>query len=122
MFLGFSRDKVSLVATVFFSQAYLFCRNISFFGSLTICLARFVVLSILCSDNLMCDTGIVMLRHQKLCRNSVSMQLLQIDVAIQFLCRESISVGSCCNNVSCIVNIPIATRKFRRDRVLYHLT
>ena len=60
--LGFSRDKVSLVATVFFffsifilSRQSFLCHDRYFFGSLTICPARFVVLSILCRDNLMCD-------------------------------------------------------------------
>ena len=46
------------------------------------------------------------------------MQLLQIGVATQFLYRDSISVGSCCNNVSCIVSISVATRKVCHDRVL----
>ena len=46
-----------------------------------------------------------MLRHRQLCRDSVSLQLHQIGVATQFVCRDNISVGSCCNNVSCIVDI-----------------
>ena len=62
--------------------------------------------------------GIVMLRHRKLCHDSVSVQLIQIGVTTQFLCRENISVGSCCNNVSCIVSISVETRKVCRDRVL----
>ena len=49
------------------------------------------------------------------------MQLLQIGVAAQLVCRDSISVGSCCNNVSCIVSISIATKKVYRDRVLLPL-
>ena len=54
LLFGFSRDKVSLVATVFFSSSYSFCHDRSFFGSLIICLVRSVVLSVLCRDNLMC--------------------------------------------------------------------
>ena len=59
-----------------------------------------------------------MLQHQKLCRDSISMQLLQIGVVTQFLCRDSIFVGSCCNNVSCIFSISVEIRKVCRDRVL----
>ena len=62
-----------------------------------------------------------MYRHRQLCHNSVSVQLLQIDVATQFLCRDNISVGSCCNNVSFIVSIPIVTKKVCRDKVLSSL-
>ena len=54
LLLGFSRYKVSLVATIFFSSTYSFCRDISFFSSLTIFFARYDVLSVLCRDNLMC--------------------------------------------------------------------
>ena len=46
------------------------------------------------------------------------MQLLQIGVATQFLYRNNISVGSCCNNVSCIVSISVLTKKVYRNRVL----
>ena len=53
--LGFSRNKIPLVVIVLFSSACSFCHDKSFFGSLTICLTRSVVLSILCRDNLMCD-------------------------------------------------------------------
>ena len=63
-------------------------------------------------------TGIVMLRHRELCRDSVSVKLLQIGVMTLLLCRNSISVGSCCNNVSCIVSISIVTRKVYCDKVL----
>ena len=66
-------------------------------------------------------TRIVMLRHRQLYRDSVYVQLLQIGVATQFVCRDNISVGSCCNNVSCIVNIYVATRKVCRNRVLSQL-
>ena len=55
-----------------------------------------------------------MLRH---CFGAAS----SICVATQFLSRDSISIGSCCNSVSCIVSIPIATRKVCHDRVLSSL-
>ena len=48
------------------------------------------------------------------------MKLLQICVVTQFLCRYSISIGSCCNNVSCIVSIPqvcVATQFLCRDSI-----
>ena len=53
-----------------------------------------------------------------LCRDSVSVQLLQIGVVAQFICCDIIFVGSCYKNVSCIVTISVATRKVYRDRVL----
>ena len=59
-----------------------------------------------------------MLRRRQLFRDSVSVQLIQIGVATQFLCHDSISVGSCCNNVSCIVIISVVTRKVCHDKVL----
>ena len=62
-----------------------------------------------------------MLRHRQLCRDSASVQLLEIGVGTQFLCRDNISVGSCCNNVSCIVSIFVTTRKVCRDKVLLPL-
>ena len=50
------------------------------------------------------------------------MQLLQIGVANQFLCRDNISLyGSCCNTVTCIVRISVAAQKVCRDRVLLPL-
>ena len=80
----FSCDKVSVVATVIFSSAYLLYRDKPFFGYLKICLARSVVLSILCHDNLMCvywnsyvATLTIVLPHylcaafSNLCRNPV---------------------------------------------------
>ena len=63
-----------------------------------------------------------MLRHPQLCCDSVSMQLLQIGVATQFVCRDSISVGSCCNNVSRIVDIFVVTKKVYHDKSCHHLT
>ena len=99
LLLGFSRDKVSLVATVFFSLAYSFYRDRVSFVATNISLALqqstfqglsfylFYVAIILCVV-----TGIVMLRHRKLCQYSVSMQLLQIGVVTQFLCLNSMSV------------------------------
>ena len=37
-------------------------------------------------------TGIVMLRHRQLCRDSAYVHLLQIGVATEFLCCNSMSV------------------------------
>ena len=106
---------------IFFSSAYSLsklCCDRSFFGSLTICLERYVVLSALCRDNVKCGYWNI---------------YCDIDscVVIVFLCsffklvsRPSFYVAtaclfsSCCNNVSCIVSIPIATRKVCRYRVL----
>ena len=80
LLLGFHHDRVSLVVLVFFYSAYSFCRDRYFFISLTICLAK-----VCCSTH-------SMPRHRQLCCDRVSMQLLQIGFAIQFLCRDSISV------------------------------
>ena len=56
LLLGFSHDKVSLVAIVFFSSAYSFyCDRVS------------SIATILCVV-----TGIFMLRHQQLCCDNVS--------------------------------------------------
>ena len=41
-----------------------------------------------------------------------------ICVTTKFLCHDGISVSSCCNSVSCIVNIPVTTRKVCCNRVL----
>ena len=96
----------------------LFFHDRSFFGSLTLCSTRSVVLSILCHDvliygywNIFVATLTIMLQH---CFCAASSNC----VATQFLCRDSISVGSCCNNVSFIVCIPVATRKVCHNRVL----
>ena len=99
-------------------QSFL-CRDRSFFGSLTICLAKFVFLIILCHDNLMCGSlnsyvatsTILSLRSfcatsSNWCRNLV------------FMSRQHFCFGSYCNNVSCIVRISIVTQKVCRDRVL----
>ena len=59
-----------------------------------------------------------MLRHRQLCSDIVPVQLLQIYVVTQFLCCDNISNGSCCSNVSCIVSIPVETKKVCHDRVL----
>ena len=55
---------------------------------------------------------------EQLCYDIVYVQLLQNCVATQFLCRDNISVGSCCNNVSCSVSIPVTIRNVYHDRVL----
>ena len=90
-----------------------------FFGSLTICLAKSVVLTVLCRDNLMCGslnsyvaTSTILLRQSfyaassNWCRDPV------------FMSRQHFYFGSCCNTVSCIVRIFVATQKVCRDRVL----
>ena len=53
-FLG--RDSILFFSIFILSRQSFLCRDISFFGSLTICLAKFVVLIILCRDNLMCGS------------------------------------------------------------------
>ena len=47
-------QQYSFLQHIHFVATEFLCRDISFFGSLTICLARSVVLSVLCRDNLMC--------------------------------------------------------------------
>ena len=100
------------------SQQGFLCRDRSFFGPLTLCPTRSVILSILCRDvliygywNIDVGTLTIVLRH---CFYEASSNC----VATQFLCCDSISVDYCCNNVFCIVCSPIATRKVCRDRVL----
>ena len=112
-----SRQYLFLQHFILSRQSFL-CRDRSFFGSLTLCPTRFVVLSFLCVDTLMCGywniyitTLTIVLRHC-LCAASSNC------VVTQFLCHDSNSVGSCCNNVSCIVSIPVATRKLYLDIVL----
>ena len=51
-FLG--RYSIIFFSIIILSRQRKFYRDRSFFGSLTICLARFVVLSVLCRNNLMC--------------------------------------------------------------------
>ena len=51
-FLG--RDNILFFIIFILSRQSFLCRDRSFFGSLTICLARSIVLSVLCRDNLMC--------------------------------------------------------------------
>ena len=53
-FLG--RDIILFFSIFILSQQSFLCRNRSFFGSLTICLAKSVVLTFLCRDNLMCGS------------------------------------------------------------------
>ena len=93
------------IAIVFVVSVCLFRRDRSFFGSLTLYPTRSVVLSILCRDILMCvywnnyvATLTIVLQH---CFCTTSSKL----------CRDSISIVSCCNNVSCIVSIPVAIGK-----------
>ena len=100
-------------------QGFLCCDR-SFFGSLTFFPARSVVLSILCRNaliygywNIYVATLTIVLQH---CFCAASLNC----VMTQFLCRDSISVRSYCNNVSCIVCILVTTRKVYRNRVLSH--
>ena len=95
------------------------CHDRSFFGSLTICLAKSAVLTVLCRDNLMCGslnsyvaTSTILLR-QSFC--VVSSNWCHDPV---FMLQQHLCFGSCCNNVSCIVRISVATQKVCRDRVL----
>ena len=74
LLLAFRHDRVSLVARIFFSSAYSLCHDKSFFGSLTICLAKSVVLTVLCRDNIMCGS----------LNSSIAMST--IFVATEFLC------------------------------------
>ena len=109
-FLG--RDNICFFIIFILSRQSFLCCDIYFFGSLTICPVRSVILSILCCDNLMCvywnnyvATSTIVSRH---CFYAASSNL----------CQDSISVGSCCNNVSYIVSISVVTRKVCHDRVL----
>ena len=103
---------------VILSRQGFLCRDRSFFGSFTLCPTTYVILSILCHDILMCVYWNNYVATLTMCCDIVSVQLLQNCVVTQFLCHDSISVSSCCNNVSYIVNIPVATRKVCRDKVL----
>ena len=105
--LGFSSDKASVVTTVIVSSTYLFCHDIYFFGSLTIYLARFVVLSVLCLDN--CVATLF------LCSFFKFVSRPSFYVATTFLLFLITTM------FSCIVNIPVATRNVCRDRVLLPL-
>ena len=112
-----SRQYLFLQHFILSQQGFL-CRDKSFFGSLTLCPARSVVLSILCHDaliygycNIYVATLTIVLRH---CFYAASSNC----VATHFLCHDNISIGSYCNNVSCIVCIPVTTKKVYRDRVL----
>ena len=110
LLLGFRCDRVSLVVAVFFSSAYSFCRDRSFFVSLTIYLAKSVVLPVPCRNNLMCGslnsyvaTSTILLQQSfyaaslNCCRNRV------------FMSRQHFCFGSCCNIVFCIIRISIVT-------------
>ena len=112
------RDGICFFSIFILSQQIFLCRDRSFFGSLTLCSARSIILSILCHNNIMCvcwnsyvTTLTIVLRHcfyidsSNLCRDLV-------------LCRDSISFGSCCNNVLCIVSIFVAIKKVCCDRIL----
>ena len=64
------RDSICFFSIFILSQQSFLCHNKSFFGSLTLCPARSVSLSILCRDSLMCvywnnyvATLTIVLRH-----------------------------------------------------------
>ena len=62
--------------------------------------------------------GIVMLRHRHLCRDSISVQVLQMVLRPSFFVATAFLFGFYCNNVSYIISISIAARKIFRYRVL----
>ena len=79
LLLGFSHDKVPLVAKVFFSLAYSLCRDrvSSVMTDLSLalqqsCLQGLSFYPFYFSTILCVVTGIVMLRHWQLCRDNVS--------------------------------------------------
>ena len=118
LLLGFNRNKVSLVTTVFFSSAYSFCRDRSFFGSLTICIARFVLLSSLCHDNLMCGYWNICCDIDICVATMFLWSFFKLVSQPSFYVAITTLFASYCNNVSCIVSISVATRKVCRDRFL----
>ena len=93
-------------------QSFLCCDR-SFFGSLIICLAKSVVVTVLCCDNLMCGsfnsyvtTSTILLRQSfyaassNLCRDSISVLVLvatQFLVLLEFLSRprKFVSIEFC---------------------------
>ena len=121
LLLGFSRDKVSLVATIFFSSEYSFyklCRDRSFFGYLTICLARSVVLSALCHYNLKYGYWNICFNIDNCVTTVFMCSFFKLVSRPNFYVATTCLFGSCCNNVSCVVRIFVATRKVCRDKVL----
>ena len=119
LLLGFRCERVFLVATVIFSSTYSFSCDRSFFGSLTLCLANSVILTILCRNNLMCGswnsyvaTSTIALRQCFLC------SFFKLVLRSGFYVATAFLFGSCCNDVYCIVSISVATRKVCRNRVL----
>ena len=116
-FLG--RDNIIFFSIFILSRQSFLYRNRSFFGSLIIYLARPSVQSVLCRDNLMCGswnsyvaTSTIVSRQCFLCSFFKLVSQPSFYVATAFL------FGSCCNDVSCIVSISIATRKVCHNRVL----
>ena len=104
------------------SRKSFLCRDKSFFGSLTLCTTRSVVLSILCHDTLMCGCWniyvailTIVLRHFFCTASSNCVTTHFFYVMTAFL------LVLCCNNVSCIVSILVGTKKVCCDRVLSSL-
>ena len=116
-------------------QSFLCCDR-SFFDSLTICLAKSVVLTFLCRDNLMCGSLnsyvaidnfccdnilffsiFIMLRQSFLCCDRSFFDSLTIclakSVVLTFLCRDNLMCGS--------LNSYVAIDNFCRDIVFVQL-
>ena len=118
--LSFLGHGSILFFTIFIlSRQSFLCCNRSFFGSSTICRSNSIVLTVLCYDNLMCGslnsyvaTSTILLRQSfyaassNWCRDPF------------FMSQQHFCFGSCCNTVSCIVRISVATQKVCRDRFL----
>ena len=120
LLLGFRRDSILFFSIFIMSRLSFLCHDRSFFGSLTICLAKSAVLTVLCCDNLMCGsmnsyvaTSTIFLSRQSYCAASSNWCRDQF-----FMTRQHFCFGSCCNNVSYIVRIYVATKKVCCDRVL----
>ena len=116
-FLG--RDNIRFFSIFIMSRQSFLCRDRSFFGSLKICLAKPIILTVICRNNLMCGslnsyvtTSTIFVVIKFLCS---FFKLVSLPV---FMSRQHFCFGSCCNNVSCIVRISVATQKVYRYRVL----
>ena len=113
-YAAFCRNNISLSSMFTLSRQGFLCCDRSFFGSLTLCPIRFVVMSILCCDILTCvywnnyvATLTIVLRHclcaasSKLCCDPVSMSrqhfcwflLQQCFLYCQHSCRDQESLS-----------------------------
>ena len=131
-------DFVLLLASV--ATSYCCCNDLLPFSMITLLQQNF-----LCRDSILCissnnyvTTSIIMSQHSfsaasaSWCRDpsfhveATSLFRLCCKIILYYLhfcpdlfsCRDNISVLSCCNNVSHVVIISIATQKFSRDIVL----